>query len=67
MPKSKPLTELTEAEQIELFKHAPADKPNEKGYDWDNVYKDTALVIVMIPVCLFYCLAQSGAHFSTGK
>ena len=66
-PKPKPLSELSEAEQIEMFKYAPVDKPAEKGYDWDNIYRDTAMVLLAIPVVAVHCLAASGAHFSTGK
>ncbi len=66
-PRQKPLTELTEAEQIERYKYAPADKPTEKGYDWDNIYRDTALVLLAIPMVALYCAAQSGVHFSVKK
>jgi hypothetical protein len=63
----KPLSELSEAEQIERFKYSPADKPAETGYDWDNIYRDTALVLLAIPVVVIQGLAASGAHFSIGK
>jgi hypothetical protein len=66
-PRQKPLTELTEAEQIELYKYSPADKPAEPGYDWDNIYRDTALVILAIPLFVVYCAAQSNYHFSVKK
>lgn len=66
-PKPKPLSELSEAEQIERFKYAPVNKPAEAGYNWDNIYRDTAMVLLAIPVIVVQGLAASGAHFSTGK
>jgi hypothetical protein len=65
--KSKPLTNLSKQQQLEMFKYTPITEPEKKGYDWDNIYRDTALVVVSIPVFVAYGLAQSGAHFSVGK
>ena len=66
-PKPKPLSQLSEAEQIEIFKYAPPAKAGKKGYDWDNIYKDTAIVVLCIPLVVFYALANSGTQISTGK
>ena len=66
-PKAKPLTELTEEQQLQMYMYAPAALPEKKGYDWDNIYRDTTLVLLCIPLLVIEGLAQSGAHFSSGK
>lgn len=68
-PRGKPLTELTEAEQIAYNQHAPLEKPQAPGsrIEAADVMKTIGAIIVFIPVLMWESLAWSGAQFSTGK
>ena len=66
-PKARPLTELSDAELIEIAKYGPVEKPREKKYDWSNALKTVALVIIFLPVAAGYSLAESGSQISAGK
>lgn len=68
-PQGKPLTELTEAEQIAYNQHAPLEKPPEPGnrIDAADVMKTVGAIIVFIPILVWESLAWNGPQFSTGK
>ena len=59
-PKGKPLTELTEAQQIEMYKYAPLAEAGKSPPDLGDILKTTGTIIICIPVALFYSMAQSG-------
>jgi len=61
------LTELSDAELIEIAKYGPVEKPKEKEYDWPHVLKTIGLVIVFLPVAVVESLAASGSQISVGK
>lgn len=67
VPQGKPLTELTEAEQIAYNQHAALENPKEPGVEFSDVMKTVGVIIVFIPVLMWESLAWSGAQFSTGK
>ena len=66
-PKTKPLTELSDAELIEIAKYGPVEKPKEKEYNWTDVFKTIGLVIVFLPVMAVESLAAAGSQISVGK
>jgi hypothetical protein len=66
-PQGKPLTEMTEVEQIAYNQHAPMEEPREPGTDLGDVMKTVGTVIVFIPVLIWESLAWGGAQISTGK
>jgi hypothetical protein len=66
-PHGKPLTEMTEAEQIAYNQHAPMDEPREKGTDFVDVVAMVGAVVIIIPVFLWQSSAWGGAQISTGK
>ena len=68
-PQGKPLTELTEAEQIAYNQNAPIEKSPEPGSHIEaaDVMKTVGAIIVFIPVLMWESLAWSGAQLSTGK
>lgn len=51
-PKAKPLTEYTDEELVYYYKNAPVATAQKPGYDWSNIFYDTAQVIARIPAGL---------------
>ncbi|HEY9248737.1 MAG TPA: hypothetical protein VIO38_06380 [Rariglobus sp.] len=66
-PKGKPLTELTEAEQVAYNQTAPMGKPGEPGVEFEDVLKTAGAVMVFLPILVWESLAWGGTQISTGK
>jgi len=69
VPQEKPLTELTEAEQIAYNQHAALEKPKAQGssIEFVDVVKTAGVIIVYIPILVWESLAWNGTQFSMGK
>lgn len=67
VPQSKPLSALSEAEQIAYNQTAPLEKPQEPGVELADVMRTVGAVVVFIPVFIWQSLAWGGAQISTGK
>jgi len=60
-PKQKPLTEYTDEELVYHYKNAPVEAAKDPGYDWSNIFYDTAQVIARIPAGLALLFAGDAA------
>ena len=50
-PKPPPIDQLSEAQQLEMFKYGAVNPPNDNThFDWPQFWKGTAAVILFIPL-----------------
>jgi len=68
-PKPKPLTELSDAERIEMYRYGalPIKNTKQKSEDRNSAAIATGEFFLYLPLLVWYCLAGGGGQISVGK
>ena len=62
MPKSKPLTELSDAEKRAIYVNGPVGTPEKEHHAWKKALYITCGVLVTVPLIILTGLAHSGSE-----